>query len=160
EGLRVVDLCQILAGPSSARMLGEFGADITKVNAPQRPVSAHAIVNRGKNSVLLDIESEAGKEVLWRLIDEADVFVQNFPKGTAERYGLGYEHLKARRPGIVYVSVSCYGYAGPWGHRRGYETQGQATSGIMPRVGGEYPPGILGPYNVLDYGTGVMAAFA
>jgi crotonobetainyl-CoA:carnitine CoA-transferase CaiB-like acyl-CoA transferase len=160
DGLRVVDLTQILAGPSSARLLGEFGAEVLKINNPKRAVAAHAVVNRGKRSVLLNVEADEGREVLWRLLDTADVFVQNFPTGTADRYGLGYAHLKARRPGIVYVSVSCYGSIGPWRGRRGYETQGQASSGIMERAGGQYPPEVAGPYNILDYGTGVLAGFA
>jgi crotonobetainyl-CoA:carnitine CoA-transferase CaiB-like acyl-CoA transferase len=160
NGLRVVDLTQILAGPSSARLLGEFGADVLKINNPKRSVAAHAVVNRGKRSILLNVEADAGREVLWRLLDDADVFVQNFPTGTADRYGLGYEHLKAHRPGIVYVSVSCYGSIGPWRERRGYETQGQAVSGIMERAGGEYEPEVAGPYNILDYGTGVLAGYA
>jgi crotonobetainyl-CoA:carnitine CoA-transferase CaiB-like acyl-CoA transferase len=160
HGLRVVDLTQILAGPSSGRLLAEFGADVVKVNAPKRPVSAHGIVNRGKRSVLIDIEATEGQEIFWKLVEQADVIVQNFPFGTADRYGIGYEHVRARRPDIIYVSVSCYGYAGPWRSRRGYETQGQAVTGILERAGGDHGPAVLGPYNLLDYGTGVMAAFA
>ncbi|NBE91781.1 hypothetical protein FE391_00325 [Nonomuraea sp. KC401] len=157
---RVVDLTQILAGPSAGRILVEFGADVVKINSPQRRVGAHGFVNRGKRTVLVDVKSSQGQQVLWRLIDEADVLTHNFPERTAERYGLGYEHVRARRPDIVYVSVSCYGYGGPWAGRRGYETQGQAATGIMTRAGGDGRPAVLGPYNLLDYGTGAMAAFA
>lgn len=159
-GRRVVDLTQILAGPSAGRILVEFGADVVKINSPQRRVGAHGFVNRGKRTVLVDVKSSQGQQVLWRLIDDADVLTHNFPDGTAERYGLGYEHVRARRPDIVYVSVSCYGNGGPWTGRRGYETQGQAATGIMTRTGGDGPPAVLGPYNLLDYGTGAMAAFA
>ncbi|MEU8364641.1 CoA transferase [Nonomuraea sp. NPDC048882] len=160
EGLRVVDLTQILAGPSAGRILAEFGADVVKINAPQRRVGAHGFVNRGKRTVLVDVKSGEGQRILWRLINEADVLTCNFPERTAERYGLGHEHVRARRPGIVYVSVSCYGPGGPWASRRGYETQGQAATGIMTRTGGDGPPAVLGPYNLLDYGTGTLAAFA
>jgi crotonobetainyl-CoA:carnitine CoA-transferase CaiB-like acyl-CoA transferase len=160
EGLRVVDLTEILAGPTSGRILGEFGADVVKINSLNASVSAHQLLNRGKQSILLNVESERGQEVFWKLIEEADVVVQNYPRGTADRYGIGYEHVKARKPDIIYVSVSCYGYGGSWDSRRGYETQGQAVSGIMERAGGDYPPEVLGPYNVLDFGTGVMASFA
>lgn len=159
-GRRVVDLTQILAGPSAGRILVEFGADVVKINSPQRRVGAHGFVNRGKRTVLLDVKSSQGQQVLWRLIEDADVLTHNFPERTAERYGLGYEHVRARRPDIVYVSVSCYGYGGPWAGRRGYETQGQAATGIMTRAGGDGKPAVLGPYNLLDYGTGAMAAFA
>ncbi|WP_219460105.1 CaiB/BaiF CoA transferase family protein [Nonomuraea rhizosphaerae] len=160
DGLRVVDLTQILAGPSAGRILVEFGADVVKINSPQRRVGAHGFVNRGKRTVLVDVKSGEGQRILWRLIDEADVLTHNFPEHTAERYGLGYEHVRARRPDIVYVSVSCYGPGGPWASRRGYETQGQAATGIMARTGGDGRPAVLGPYNLLDYGTGTMAAFA
>ncbi|WP_327107381.1 CaiB/BaiF CoA transferase family protein [Nonomuraea glycinis] len=159
-GRRVVDLTQILAGPSAGRILVEFGADVVKINSPQRRVGAHGFVNRGKRTVLVDVKSSQGQQILWRLIEDADVLTHNFPERTAERYGLGYEHVRARRPDIVYVSVSCYGYGGPWANRRGYETQGQAATGIMTRAGGDGKPAVLGPYNLLDYGTGAMAAFA
>ncbi|OLS98649.1 hypothetical protein BJF90_40995 [Pseudonocardia sp. CNS-004] len=118
------------------------------------------MVNRGKDSVLLDVTTEAGKEVFWRLVDQADVVVQNFPPGTAERYGIGYAAVAARRPEIVYVAVSCYGGEGPWAPGRGYETQAQAVTGVMARAGGAGKPAVLGPYNLLDYGTGVLAAYA
>lgn len=158
--LRVVDLTQILAGPSAGRMLGEFGADVVKVNAPQRSVEAHGVVNRGKDSILLDLQRSEGQALLWKLIEQADVLTQNFPEGTAERYGFGYRHVHARRPDLVYVSVSCYGYHGPWSRGRGYEVQGQAVTGIMERAGRGGRPAVLGPYNPLDYGTGTMAALA
>ncbi|WP_213451329.1 CaiB/BaiF CoA transferase family protein [Rhizomonospora bruguierae] len=160
HGKKVVDLTQILAGPSAGRMLAEFGADVVKINSPQRKIDAHGFVNRGKRTVLLDLESQQGQEVLWALLADADVVTQNFPRRTADRYGLGYEHIRARRPDIVYVSVSCYGAGGPWESRRGYETQGQASTGIMERAGRDGKPGVLGPYNLLDYGTGAVAALA
>jgi crotonobetainyl-CoA:carnitine CoA-transferase CaiB-like acyl-CoA transferase len=160
-GLRVLDLTQILAGPSSARILGEFGAEVIKINAPHRKIFGHGVINRGKKSILLDVQNPAGQDVFWRLVADADVIVQNFPPGTAERYGIGYDDVRVRKPDIVYVSVSCYGSAGPWSPGRGYETQGQAVTGIMARAGGDGArPAVLGPYNFLDYGTGVLAAFA
>ncbi|MEU6700550.1 CoA transferase [Pseudonocardia sp. NPDC046786] len=159
-GLRVLDLTQILAGPSAGRVLAEFGADVTKINVPQRRIGAHGVVNRGKRTVLLDITSEAGEQVLWHLIERSDVLTHNLPAPTARRYGLSHDHLAARRPELVHVSVSCYGGSGPWAGRRGYETQGQAATGLAERTGGTHGPAVLGPYNVLDYGTGMLAAFA
>lgn len=160
SGLRVLDLTQILAGPTSGRILGELGTEVVKINALGRRVAVHGVVNRGKQSILLDVQNPAGREVFWKLAETADVIVQNFPTGTAERYGIGYQDVKARRPDLVYVSVSCYGSRGPWAANRGYETQGQAVTGIMARAGGDARPAVLGPYNLLDYGTGVLAAFA
>ena len=161
EGLRVLDLTEILAGPSSGRILGEYGADVVKINAPNSTVSAHGIVNRGKRSILLNVEAERGQTVFWELAARSDVIIQNYPEGTADRYGIGYRHVRARFPDVVYVSVTCYGEGGLWGARRGYETQGQATTGMMERAGGDHHvPEVLGPYNVVDFGSGVMAAFA
>ena len=160
-GMRVVDLTQILAGPSAGRMLGEFGAEVIKINSPQRKIDSHGFVNRGKRTMLLDLESPRGQqEVLWPLVAEAEVLTQNFPRSTAERYGVGYEHARGHKPDLVYVSVSCYGNGGPWESRRGYETQGQAVTGIIERAGRDGRPGVLGPYNLLDYGTGTVAALA
>ncbi|HEU0169401.1 MAG TPA: CoA transferase, partial [Chloroflexota bacterium] len=161
DGMRVVDLTQILAGPTAGRMLAEYGAEVVKINPPKRAISSHGFVNRGKQSMLLDVESAEGQRVFWKLVERADVVTQNFPRGTAERYGIGYEQVRAVKPDIVYVSVSCYGYLGPWGARRGYETQGQAATGVMERSGGDrFRPNVLGPYNLLDFGTGALAAFA
>src|SRR5271165_5590841 len=161
EGLRVLDLTEILAGPSSGRILGEYGADVIKINAPNSTVTAHGIVNRGKRSILLNIEAERGQSVFWDLAARSDVIIQNYPEGTADRYGIGYRHVRARFPDAVYVSVTCYGEGGLWGARRGYETQGQAITGMMERAGGDHHvPEVLGPYNVVDFGSGVMAAFA
>lgn len=161
EGLRVLDLTEILAGPTSGRILGEYGADVVKINAPNSTVAAHGIVNRGKRSILLDVEAERGQAVFWELAARSDVIVQNYPEGTADRYGIGYRHVRARFPDAVYVSVTCYGEGGLWGARRGWETQGQAATGMMERAGGDHHvPEVLGPYNVVDFGSGVMTAFA
>ena len=160
-GLRVLDLTEILAGPSSGRILGEYGADVIKINAPNSSVTAHGIVNRGKRSILLNVEAERGHAVFWELAARSDVIIQNYPEGTADRYGVGYRHVRARVPDAVYVSVTCYGEGGLWGARRGWETQGQAVTGMMERAGGDHhAPEVLGPYNVVDFGSGVMAAFA
>jgi crotonobetainyl-CoA:carnitine CoA-transferase CaiB-like acyl-CoA transferase len=158
EGLRVLDLTQVLAGPTGGRLLAEFGADVVKINGPQRRIGSHGYLNRGKRTILLDVESPRGQQAFWKLVEQADVVIQNFPKGTAERYGIGYEQVRARKPDIIYASLSVHGHHGPWANARGYERQGQAVTGIMDRVG--EVPAILGPYNLVDIGTGVMTAFA
>ena len=157
-GIRVLDLTQVLAGPTSGRLLAEFGADVVKINGPQRRIGSHGYLNRGKRTILLDVESVEGQQAFWKLVDRADVVIQNFPHGTADRYGIGYEQVRARKPDIIYASLSVHGHHGPWAHARGYERQGQAVTGIMDRVGDV--PAILGPYNLVDIGTGVMTAFA
>ena len=158
HNVRVLDLTQVLAGPTSGRLLAEFGADVVKINGPQRRIGSHGYLNRGKRTVLLDVESTEGQQVFWKLIERADVVIQNFPHGTAERYGIGYDQVRARKPDVVYASLSVHGHHGPWKHARGYERQGQAVTGVMDRVGDV--PAILGPYNLVDIGTGVMTAFA
>jgi crotonobetainyl-CoA:carnitine CoA-transferase CaiB-like acyl-CoA transferase len=108
--------------------------------------------------VLLDLQRPEGMDVFWKLVDTADVVMQNFPQGTAERYGFGVEAVKARKPDAIYFSLSALGYGGPWGPRRGYEVQGQAAAGISERQGGDGPPQGQ-PYALNDYGTGMMGAF-
>jgi crotonobetainyl-CoA:carnitine CoA-transferase CaiB-like acyl-CoA transferase len=158
DGLCVLDLTQVLAGPTGGRLLAEFGAEVVKINGPQRRIGSHGYLNRGKRTVLLDVESTEGQQVFWKLVERADVVIQNFPKGTAERYGIGYDQVRARKPDVVYASLSVHGHHGPWANARGYERQGQAVTGIMERVGDV--PAILGPYNLVDIGTGVLTAFA
>jgi crotonobetainyl-CoA:carnitine CoA-transferase CaiB-like acyl-CoA transferase len=114
-------------------------------------------LNRGKESLLLDVTTLPGQELYWRLVDHADVVLENFSPGTAERLAIGYDEVHARRPAVVYTSISCYGLGGPWTHRRGWERQGQAVTGIMERTD---QPSVLGPYNIVDIGTGILGAFA
>jgi crotonobetainyl-CoA:carnitine CoA-transferase CaiB-like acyl-CoA transferase len=155
QGMQVIDTCVALAGPTCGRLLYEFGADVVKINAPKAGVGGY--LNRGKRSLLLDLESYDAQAVFWKLVEGADVFVENFSPGTADRLGVGYADARARRPDIIYTSVSCYGYGGPMTHARGWERQGQAVAGIMERLD---PPAVLGPYNLVDIGTGTLATFA
>jgi len=154
DGIRVVDLGLALAGPTCGRLLAEFGADVVKIGAPGAGVSGY--LNRGKDSLLLDLAPLAGQEVYWRLVDRADVVLENFSPGTADRLAIGYPEVSARRPDVVYTSISCYGLGGPWTRWRGWERQGQAVTGIMERT---ELPSVLGPYNIVDIGTGILGAF-
>jgi crotonobetainyl-CoA:carnitine CoA-transferase CaiB-like acyl-CoA transferase len=157
EGLKVIDLCLALAGPTCGRLLGEFGADVIKINAPQSG-GGNGYLHRGKRSLLLDVETLEGQQLFWKLVEQTDIVLENFSPGTADRLGIGYQEVKARKPDIIYTSISCYGYGGPWTPGRGWERQGQAVTGIMERTGAI--PAILGPYNLVDIGTGVLATFA
>jgi crotonobetainyl-CoA:carnitine CoA-transferase CaiB-like acyl-CoA transferase len=165
DGLRVVDLSQVLAGPTTGRTLAEYGADVVKINNPREEGAGyrtsvhryHTDVNRGKDSILLDIRAPAGRYVLERLVADADVFLQNFRLGVPERLGIGYEQIRALRPDIVYVSVSAFGHAGPWGSWPGYEPNGQATTGLQERFGRGGMP-LMQPFAVNDYGTGLLGA--
>ena len=126
-----------------------------KISSPGGGVAGY--LNRGKESLLLDLGALAGQEVYWRLVDRADVVLENFSPGTAGRLAIGYDEVRARRPEAVYTSISCYGLGGPWTHWRGWERQGQAVTGIMERT---ELPSVLGPYNIVDIGTGILGAFA
>jgi crotonobetainyl-CoA:carnitine CoA-transferase CaiB-like acyl-CoA transferase len=154
QGIRVLDVCVALAGPTCGRLLLEFGADVIKINAPKGGVGGY--LNRGKESLLLDLESFEAQEVYWKLVEQADVIVENMSPGTSDRLGVGYAECKARNPDVIYTSGSCYGDGGPW-LGRGWERQGQAVSGIMERASD--PPSVLGPYNLIDIGTGTLATF-
>lgn len=159
QGVRVLDLTQIWAGPTAARLLAEYGADVIKVNDPKEPILTHEDVNRGKRSLLLDLQSAPGQKTAGELIANSDVVLQNFARGVAERLGIGPAQARTLRPDIIYASVSAYGYKGPWGERRGYEVQAQACVGAQAQFGG--PDGAQRlPYEVNDYGTGILAAFA
>jgi crotonobetainyl-CoA:carnitine CoA-transferase CaiB-like acyl-CoA transferase len=168
EGIRVVDLTQVLAGPTATRTLAEFGADVVKVNNPREEGAGyrwqvhryHTDVNRGKRTMLVDLKTPEGLDVLVRLVERADVVMQNFRLGVAERLGIGYEQLKARRPDIVYGSVSFCGYGGPWERVPGYEPNAQAATGMAARMGGEAGPPGPQPFAPNDYATGLLGAFA
>src|SRR5439155_4259935 len=114
EGFRIVDTTQVLAGPTAARTLAEFGAEVIKINNPweegagyRRQVHRyHTDVNRGKRTILIDLKRAEGLDILWRLVQSADAFLQNLRLGVAERLGIGYEQVRAHKPDIVYLSVS------------------------------------------------------
>ncbi len=168
EGVRVVDLTQVLAGPTATRTLAEFGADVVKINNPSEEGAGyrwqvhryHTDVNRGKRTLLLDLKSAEGLEVCRRLIRDADVVVQNFRPGVAERLGVGYEQVRAERPEIVYGTVGFLGSGGPWAAVPGYEPNAQAVTGMMDRMAGAGGIPGMQPFAANDYATGLLGAFA
>jgi crotonobetainyl-CoA:carnitine CoA-transferase CaiB-like acyl-CoA transferase len=160
DGVKVLDLCIVLAGPTCGRALAEFGADVIKIDSPDRErVSFHNEINRAKRSIVLNLKSEEGLSVFWRLLENADVVVQNFRKDVAERLGIGYEQVRQRKPDIIYASLNTYGQEGPWAFRPGHEQIAQAATGMQERFGGEGQP-LTQPFAVNDYGTGFMGAYA
>jgi crotonobetainyl-CoA:carnitine CoA-transferase CaiB-like acyl-CoA transferase len=168
EGFRVVDTTAVLAGPTAGRTLAEFGAEVIKVNNPWEQGAGyrwqvhryHTDVNRGKESILIDLKTPEGLNVLGRLIDTSDAFLQNMRLGVAERLGIGYEQIRARKPDIVYMSISAFGYGGEWQYRPGYEPVAQSFSGMQARSGGGANRAGGQPYAVNDYCTGLLGAFA
>ena len=160
EGIRVLDLCIILAGPTCGRTLSEFGADVIKVDPEHRVpgLTPWLDVGRGKRSICLNITKDAGLEAFYRLVDTSDVLLQGFRKGVSERLGIGYEQLSERNPGIVYASINAFGQEGDWAMRPGFDQNAQAATGMQLRNGGDGQPGPP-PYTFNDYGTGIMAAY-
>ena len=160
DGVKVLDLCIILAGPTCGRTLAEYGADVIKIDNPTRgsTVSSHNEVNRAKRSILLDLKTEEGRSVFWRLLEDADVVAQNYRAGRLEKLGMGYEEVRKRKPDIVYVSLNAFGHLGPWAGRPGHEQFAQAATGMDRRLGGDGPPATQ-PNAINDYGTGFMGAY-
>ena len=160
DGVRVLDLCIELAGPTLGRTMAEFGADVIKINHPSREevVVLHNDINQGKRSILLDLQRQEGREVFWRLLERADVVVQNYRAGKMEKLGLGYEEVRKRKPDIIYASLKAYGHVGPWAGRPAHDPFVQSVTGMAVRFGGGGVP-VQQPTPINDYGTGFMGAY-
>ncbi len=175
DGLRVIDLTHVLAGPYCGYQLALLGADVIKVEAPRGDMtrlwggnekqlaaglgSGFVPQNAGKRSAVIDIHTEEGARLIAELAAQADIFLENYRPGTMLKYGLDYESLKARNDKIIYASISAFGQDGPHGHRPGFDDVVQATSGFMSiNQRGDGPIRTGGP--VLDYATGMHATSA
>ncbi|MGV3656215.1 MAG: CaiB/BaiF CoA transferase family protein [Noviherbaspirillum sp.] len=177
QGIKVIDLSKVLAGPLCGQYLGELGADVIKVEPvgsgddtrgwlpqDQGQSSIFLAVNHNKRSIALDLKSEAGRQVVHDLVRDADVVLQGFGGGTAARLGVDYETLAALNPRLIYCEISGYGRNGPLGNEPGYDVMLQAFSGMistMGEAGGAYARASFSP---VDIGTamhgvsGVLAA--
>jgi crotonobetainyl-CoA:carnitine CoA-transferase CaiB-like acyl-CoA transferase len=157
EGIRVLDLTIWQQGPMTAAMLADWGADVIKIEGPDSPDPGRSMVrydvgggganayfethNRNKRGIVLDLKSQAGREVFYRLAEQADVVVQNFRPGVAERLGIGYESLRRRNPGLIYCQASGFGLKGPDADRPALDPLAQARGGVMSVTGEpEHPP--------------------
>ena len=162
QGMTVLDLSHALSGPFGTMLLAELGADVIKVEPPGgdhfRPSNGgatFAVVNRNKRGIAMDLKHSDSAEVMERLIDRADILVENFTPGTAARLGYGYEAVSARNPRIIYASISGFGQDGPYRDLRGYDAVAQAMSGIMASTGEpDRAPVRVGP-SMIDMGTGM-----
>ncbi len=179
SGMITLDLTQILAGPMCTMTLADMGADVIKVEKPNggddnrrmgppfvKDWSAGFLaVNRNKRSLALDLRSDAGRDVFRRLVEDADVVVENFRPGVMERLGLGYEQLAAIKPSLVYCAISGFGSTGPARNRGGFDLVAQGVSGLMSITGHpNSPPAKVGvPITDLTAGlfaaNGIMAAY-
>ena len=142
-GYRVIDFTNVIAGPYATMILADQGADVIKVEAPQRPDHTRVVGNgqgglratflnnnRNKRSVSIDVKSDEGRSALMRLVETADVFIQNFRPGVVERLGIGEPELRALKPDLIYVSMSGWGENGPFAHKPVYDPIIQALSGL------------------------------
>lgn len=162
QGLRVLELTRILAGPVAGRTLAAHGADVLLLNSPRLPnIEALAETSRGKLSAHVDLDSEAGRNTLRELARGADIFLQAYRPGSLDRRGFSAAQLASLAPGIVCVSLSAYGHAGPWHDRRGFDSLVQTATGLnvaeAVALGGEQPRAL--PVQALDYGAGFLLAF-
>lgn len=177
EGIRIIDITHVLAGPFAAYQLGLLGADVIKVEHPDEPDQSRttgsdeslndALMGTGyltqasnKRSITLDLKQEAGREVLRRLVRTADVLVENYRPGAFDALGLGYEAMAAINPRLIYASMSAFGQTGPRANQTAYDHVIQATSGIMGMTGTADVHPIKFGSPAIDYATGTMGAFA
>jgi formyl-CoA transferase len=171
-GVRVLDLTQFLAGPFCTMILGDMGADVIKIEPPGGEVQRNAMrvgddgvdppsflaLNRNKRSMVLNLRSDDGRELFYELVDQSDVLVENFKPGTTTRLGIDYETLSARRPELIYASITGFGDSGPYALRPGLDLITQGMSGIMsvtgPRGGEPVKAGVA----VTDLSSGMFGA--
>lgn len=171
DGVTVLELGTLIAGPHAARLLGDMGADVIKIEPPGKPdpirtwgqaeVDGHrfywTVHGRNKKAITLDLRSDRGREIFLQLAERADIIVENFRPGTLERLGIGPDELSERNPGIIVVRVSGYGQTGPDASRAGYASVAEAASGLRHLNG---YPGQLPPRLALSLGDTLAGMFA
>jgi hypothetical protein len=161
--VRVLDLTRVIAGPMTGRTLAEHGADVLRISSSKLPFLENLVIESGpgKRNAEADLDTHQGQASLERLVAGADVFSQSYRPGALAARGFGPEAVAERRPGIVYVSLSAWGHAGPWAERRGYDSLVQCATGIAHEQGrdaGRDGPMHL-PGQALDYLSGYLGAF-
>ena len=173
SGLRILDLGTMVAGPVAATLFADFGAEVIKVEVPRRGDTVRdlgpfvdgkclywSVENRNKKSVTLDLRQPEGRELLLRLVEQADAVVENFRPGTLEKWGLGYDAMKARNPKLVLLRISGFGQTGPYRERAGYDRIALAFGGLMGITGfPDRPPVRIGT-SIADYQSAILGAFA
>jgi crotonobetainyl-CoA:carnitine CoA-transferase CaiB-like acyl-CoA transferase len=173
-GIRIVDLTQVMAGPFCTMLLADLGADVIKVEPPNGDLSRSMggerlrlkgrdnapflALNRNKRSVVLDLKQPDDREKLISLTRTADVFVENFRPGVADRLGLGFDVLSQGNPGLVYASISGFGQTGPWADRPGFDLIAQGMSGVMSVTGTAGGEPVKSGVPVSDLSAGLYAA--
>jgi crotonobetainyl-CoA:carnitine CoA-transferase CaiB-like acyl-CoA transferase len=172
-GLRVVETATLFAGPLAATHLGDFGADVVKVEHPRRPDASRGhgpakdgqglwwkTIGRNKRTVTCDLSHPDGQRLLLRLVEDADVLIENFRPGTLERWNLGPDVLRARNPRLVLARVTAFGQDGPYSSRPGFGTLAEAMSGFAAVTGEPDGPPTLPPFGLADGIAALATAFA
>src|SRR3989442_9059333 len=172
DGIRVIDLSRVIAGPWCGALLSDLGADVVKVEdtgsgdesrtwPPHKDgeAAAYLLFNRNKRGMALDLKAPEGVDVVKALVRDADVLIENFRTGTMEGFGLGYDALAAINPRLIYCSVSAFGRTGPRKDSPGYEALMQAFSGIMSITGEPGGQPVRAGVSFLDLSTGIITAF-
>ena len=169
SGIKIVETASYVTGPFASQLLADMGAEVIKIEEPKRGdpfrgwgernyAATFCSLNRNKKSVTLDLRTEEGRDVGLELTKNADALIQNFRPGVMEKYGLGYERVKAINPRIVYCSISGFGPRGPYRNMPGYDTIGQARSGILSLVTDPGKPQGMG-ISFSDHLTGMYACY-
>jgi len=173
DGIRVLDISQVMAGPFCCMLLGDLGADVVKIEPPgigdttRRSMGfrlkgedspGFLALNRNKRSIVLNLKTPEDREVLYALVKTADVLVENGRPGVAQRLGMGYETLKAINPRLIYASISGFGQNGPWAQRPGYDLIAQAMSGVLSATGHPGGEPVKNVIPVADLGAGLFCA--
>ncbi|MFC5198687.1 MULTISPECIES: CaiB/BaiF CoA transferase family protein [Streptomyces] len=172
-GLRVLDLATLFAGPLAATLLGDFGAEVVKVEHPAKPDPSRGhgpskdgiglwwkLLGRNKRTITLDLSKPGGRATLLRLAAEADVIIENFRPGTLEKWDLGWEELSAANPRLVLARVTAFGQFGPYARRPGFGTLAEAMSGFAAITGEPDTPPVLPPFGLADSIAGLTTAYA
>ena len=173
EGVKVLDLSRTLAGPFCTMMLGDMGADVVKVEQPGSGDESRRFTppswndescyylssNRNKRSITVDLKSTEGKAIMMKLVQDADILVENFRTGTMEKLGLGYEELKKMNPRLIFCSISGFGRTGPEKNRAGYDLLLQGFGGLMSITGEEGGPPVKAGMSIVDLTTGMFAVY-
>ena len=173
-GVRVLDVSQVMAGPYCCMLLADLGADVIKIEPPGTGDQTRGSMgfkmkgsdsmgflnmNRNKRSVTLNLKTEAGKEIFFRLVKTADILVENYRPGVMKKLGVDYPTLKKINPGLVYASISGFGQTGPWADRPGFDLMAQAMSGVMSVTGYPDGPPVKAGVPVADIGCALFAAY-
>lgn len=173
DGIRILDLSTVIAAPYGATLLGDFGAEVIKIEMPGKGDPLRNLgpyhngeglrwpgMSRNKKSLTLDLHQEEGKEILRELARKSDIIIENFRTGTLERWGIGYEDLKKVNPKLIMIRVTGYGQTGPYSHKAGFGTPATAFSGFTYLHGYPDRAPISPSFSLADYVTGIYVAFA